>query len=450
MATRTTWSSVTETESRQRHRAGGRVISQDPPPGDEVPQGTEVQVVVSAPPRDGHRDRCHVPLVRLGEVRAPGARVVAVLGGTAPVLPQCPNPNRVASRIRPPATTVDVGSTVTLYTGRRRRPDRPGHRGRRDDDPVRGRDVHARGARDPRAPLHQPRRSGVRADEPAGGREGRAVRAVLADEEVAPTTVPGRVRGGRGSDRRADARGRGARASSSTSACSWSTATTRWRSSAACTWRASRRRSCCARRSSGDGWPPTWSSPRGTCATTTGRAMRGARPFRRRSPARALEPRFAGVPRHGVRGVRPHVRADGGVLSGPVPARTPRDSDFVYRSTIMAKTCDTLRMLLPGRDPLEPGDLRDRPVLRAAPDAPRRASARRDARVRRPDARRAPQGDPGVPEACRRRRARASRGPRTGARRVAACRTSRPRSWPGSSPSLGRRSRSRTRTPTAR
>ena len=48
-------------------------------------------------------------------------------------------------------------------------------------------------------------------------------------------------------DRRADARGSKRARSSCTSASSWSTATTRWRSSAASTWRASRRRSCCAK-----------------------------------------------------------------------------------------------------------------------------------------------------------------------------------------------------------
>ncbi len=46
------------------------------------------------------------------------------------------------------------------------------------------------------------------------------------------------------------------------------------------------------------------------------------------------------------------------------------DSDFVYRQTIMAKTCDTLRVLLPAGHTVEPGDLRHRPELRAAADAP--------------------------------------------------------------------------------
>ena len=56
------------------------------------------------------------------------------------------------------------------------------------------------------------------------------------------------------------------------------------------------------------------------------------------------------------------------------------DSDFVYRQTIMAKTCDTLRVLLPAGTRSNLGHLRDRPVLRAAADAAGGASARRDAR----------------------------------------------------------------------
>ena len=80
-----------------------------------------------------------------------------------------------------------------------------------------------------------------------------------------------------------------ARPRGSTSECSSSTATTRWRSSAACTSRASSPRSCWRRRSSGGGSPPTSSSRRGTCATTTSPAVGGARPCRpssstRRSP----------------------------------------------------------------------------------------------------------------------------------------------------------------------
>ena len=79
--------------------------------------------------------------------------------------------------------------------------------------------------------------------------------------------------------------------------------------------------------------------------------------------------------------------------------KQPDDTDFVYRQTMLAKTCDTLRMLLPAGHALEPRDLRDGAVLRAAADAAGAAPARRDARLRRADAGRAPHGDPRVHEA---------------------------------------------------
>jgi len=41
----------------------------------------------------------------------------ASLGGTAPILSQCPNPSRIALQDPPAGTTVDVGTTVILYTG---------------------------------------------------------------------------------------------------------------------------------------------------------------------------------------------------------------------------------------------------------------------------------------------------------------------------------------------
>ena len=56
------------------------------------------------------------------------------------------------------------------------------------------RGVHRRGARHPPAVLHQPRRTRVRAGEPARGGQGRPVRPLLAFREVAATAVPGRVR----------------------------------------------------------------------------------------------------------------------------------------------------------------------------------------------------------------------------------------------------------------
>ena len=95
----------------------GSIISQDPPPGDEVPDGSEVQVVVSAPPATVVID--DVTCLSFGAAKAAlrDQGLLATLGGTAPLLPQCPNPGRVAMQDPAAGTTVDVGSTVTLYTG---------------------------------------------------------------------------------------------------------------------------------------------------------------------------------------------------------------------------------------------------------------------------------------------------------------------------------------------
>ncbi len=95
----------------------GSIISQDPPPGGEVPVGSEVAVVVSAPPATVTVD--DVTCLSFGAAKAAlrDQGLVAVLGGTAPLLPQCPNPNRIAMQDPAAGATVDVGSTVTLFTG---------------------------------------------------------------------------------------------------------------------------------------------------------------------------------------------------------------------------------------------------------------------------------------------------------------------------------------------
>src|SRR5882672_5435762 len=56
-----------------------------------------------------------------------------------------------------------------------------------------GRRAHPRGAGRPRSVCFQPRRAGVRAREPAGGGEGRALRPLLSLPQVASPPVPRRV-----------------------------------------------------------------------------------------------------------------------------------------------------------------------------------------------------------------------------------------------------------------
>ena len=225
----------------------------------------------------------------------------------------------------------------------------------------------------------------------------------------------------------------------STRTCSSSTATTRWPSWAACTWRASSPRSCWRRRWSGDAWPPTWSSRRATCATTTG-------------PADAwratVPPELVGTPlADRYVAFLDEVFTTYGRMYEPMETyfkeRFPKeegDSDFVYRQTMLAKTCDTLRVLVARGHPVEPGDLRHRAVLRTVVDAPGGASARRDARGRRPHADRTAQGDPGVPEARRRRGARRRVVARTGRRTTNASRPSPRGCSRTSSPRRGKKS----------
>ena len=95
----------------------GSIISQDTPPGTQVPAGTVIQVVVSAAPATVVVN--DVTCLSFGQaksvLRAQGLN--GVLGGTAPLLPQCPNPSRVAMQDPTAGTTVNVGSNVTLFTG---------------------------------------------------------------------------------------------------------------------------------------------------------------------------------------------------------------------------------------------------------------------------------------------------------------------------------------------
>jgi serine/threonine-protein kinase len=95
----------------------GTIISQDPLAGEEVAEGSEVQIVVSAAPATVTVN--DVTCLSYGAAKAnlQGQGLVATLGGTAPVLPQCSNPNRVALQDPAAGSTVEVGSTVTLYTG---------------------------------------------------------------------------------------------------------------------------------------------------------------------------------------------------------------------------------------------------------------------------------------------------------------------------------------------
>ena len=165
---------------------------------------------------------------------------------------------------------------------------------------------------------------------------------------------------------------------SSTTGCSSSTATTPSRSSAACTSRASRRRTCSPRSSSGAGSWPTSSSRRATSPYDTRlggryryyRDRRGARVAARRALRR----------RHG-RAVR-HLRATAARAHDWARERYPKepaDSDFVYKQTIKAKACDAVRGILPAATLSNVGIYGTGQALRGAAAAHARAPAARGA-----------------------------------------------------------------------
>ena len=99
-------------------------------------------------------------------------------------------------------------------------------------------DLHRRGAGGPRALLHQPRRPGLRAGQPARGGQGRALRALLPLRRsrcAGSSSTSSSSRSRRPADARARIGDR-ARGSALRARASASTATIRWPSSAACTW----------------------------------------------------------------------------------------------------------------------------------------------------------------------------------------------------------------------
>ena len=283
-----------------------------------------------------------------------------------------------------------------------------GHRGVASppDDRLRRRGLHARRGGHPPALLHEPRRSGLRPGQPARGGQGGPVRPLLPQLQEPAPPVPRRVRR-RPRHHRATPPSTPPSACagprSSTTGCSSSTATTRWPSSAASTWPASRRRTCSPRCSSGAGSWPTSSSPPGTSPTT---------------PASAAATATTATPRCWAPASASATSATWTGCSTPTPSwcplmadfyrdqfpKDPADSDFVYRQAIRAKAFDAVRGVLPGRLPVQRRHLRHRPGLRGAAAAHAVAPAARVPGLRRPHAQRAAQGHPELPEAGRPRR----------------------------------------------
>ena len=114
----------------------------------------------------------------------------------------------------------------------------------------------------------------------------------------------------------------------------------------ACTSRASRRRTCSRRCSSGAGSWRTSSSRRATSSTTAASVVATATTGRprcsSRSSARATSSRSTSCSAPTPSCCR---RCSTGRAAGT--RRSPADSDFVYKQTIKAKACDALRGILP-------------------------------------------------------------------------------------------------------
>ncbi|MEP6972746.1 MAG: Stk1 family PASTA domain-containing Ser/Thr kinase [Actinomycetota bacterium] len=108
---------LTPTDGVSTTVAVGSIISQDTPPGTQVPAGTSIQVVVSAPPAT-----VAVPDVTcfsFGHAKSviSGAGLNPIEGDPVPVNLLCPNPNRVAFQEPSAGTEVDAGSDVILHVG---------------------------------------------------------------------------------------------------------------------------------------------------------------------------------------------------------------------------------------------------------------------------------------------------------------------------------------------
>ena len=363
--------------SRATRSPVGTVISQDPPAGDEVEPGIDGhgrRVGAGPATVDGHR--CHVPVASASaKSELAGAGLDRRRSaGPAPVEPAVPEPEQ-GRRAGPGgrARRSSAGTTVTLFTGRDHVADR--HRPGPSETVAMTVWFARRGVHAPTSARILERHftnldgPGLRADEPARGREGRAVRALLADDEVAPPPVPRRVRRGRRGDRRAD-RARARRAAEQLYervfveygddsvaqlggvhlACEQASQllckALEWGRLAAYLEQSTR-------------YMRYDDRPGGRVARDGPARDRRARRSSRGSAA-FLDAAFEAYGRM-YEPLEPFYRE-----------RFPKDdadSDFVYRSDDHGEDVRHAADAAPGRDPLEPRDLRDRPVVRAAPDA---------------------------------------------------------------------------------
>jgi serine/threonine-protein kinase len=97
--------------------AEGTVIAQDPPAGTKVDRNSPVTLTLSsgAAPITLDDYTCDVYNSVQNKLSKQGIHVI--LGGTRPLLPQCPNTNRIVAQDPAAGTEVHPGDSVTLWTG---------------------------------------------------------------------------------------------------------------------------------------------------------------------------------------------------------------------------------------------------------------------------------------------------------------------------------------------
>jgi serine/threonine-protein kinase len=95
----------------------GRIISQDPPAGEEVPRETPVNVVVSAGPSVVIVPDVTCRTYASAKAELEGLGLVAELGDPVLPRPECPNPVNVAQQDTPPGTQVEPGTVIVLHQG---------------------------------------------------------------------------------------------------------------------------------------------------------------------------------------------------------------------------------------------------------------------------------------------------------------------------------------------
>jgi serine/threonine-protein kinase len=108
-----------QTEQASDTVEAGHIISQDPPPSDEVAKGTPVNVVVSTGAEVTNVVVPDVTCLSYGQAKAQlVAKGLQINNdGTEPVNPLCSNPNKIAGQDPAAGTEVPSGTVVNVYFG---------------------------------------------------------------------------------------------------------------------------------------------------------------------------------------------------------------------------------------------------------------------------------------------------------------------------------------------